>query len=223
MIRKVKKIVINFLLKLKFKRKRFCIFLRRVDISYSNLEGCNKIGSETKFISSSLGKYSYIGHNCFFIQTVIGRYCSIAKNVRIITGTHPINDFISSSPIFYSKTYPFSIFKGKKEKFSEIKYVSENIQCKIGNDVWIGEDVKIMGGVTIGDGAIIGTGSIVTKNVSPYSIVVGIPAKTIRYRFDKDIIDSLLQEQWWNLEINELSKYLKLDSKEKINNYFRNI
>lgn len=220
MFKKIKKLFSNLICKGYYKKKH-CIFLKNSIITNSTFAGYNKIGSNTKFLSSKIGKYSYIGHNCFFVETVIGRYCSIAKNVKVITGTHPINMFVSTSPVFFSNTYPFSLYKGKTGRFNEIKYVSENIQCKIGNDVWIGEDVKLMGGITIGDGAIIGAGSIVTKDVLPYTIVVGIPAKIIKYRFEKDIIEEMIKEKWWNYDLDELNKYLELDTVEKINSYFR--
>ena len=72
--------------------------------------------------------------------------------------------------------------------------------CIIGNDVWIGNDVRIIGGITIGDGAIVGLGAVVTKDVPPYAVVGGVPAKIIRYRFEQDKIEELLRDKWWNKE-----------------------
>ena len=79
--------------------------------------------------------------------------------------------------------------------------------AKIGNDVWIGEDVKIIGGVTIGDGAIVATGATVTKDVPPYAIVGGVPAKVIRYRFDMPTIDFLLKDKWWDKPVDWIKSY----------------
>ena len=115
----------------------------------------------------------------------IGKYCSIATNVIVDGGFNHNSSFVS--------TYPFYNMHGLGE---------QNIVCKgdvnIGNDVWICEDVIIMSGVTIGDGAIIGAKSIITKDVYPYSVVAGCPAKCIKMRFDANDINSLLLIKWWD-------------------------
>ena len=80
----------------------------------------------------------------------------------------------------------------------------------IGNDVWIGANAMILGGITIGDGAIIGAGAVVTKDIPPYAIVGGIPARIIRYRFPNDVINALLSSQWWNLSENILKSNIKV-------------
>jgi virginiamycin A acetyltransferase len=152
----------------------------------------------SSYYGISIGMYSYGG--CFSSENIqtgteIGRYCSIAKNVYIYTRNHPLN-YKSSHPFFFN---------------SRLKIVEKDLipttSIVVGNDVWIGVNVIILPSVSfIGDGAVIGAGSIVTKNVPPYAIVAGNPAKVIKYRFEPDRIDKLLKEKWWNRNINELRK-----------------
>ena len=118
----------------------------------------------------------------------IGKYCSIAQNVIVDLGWHHNTKFIT--------TYPLNVM------FEKLKHITGHPKSKgdiiIENDVWIGEGSIIMGGVHIGSGSVIGAGSIVTKNVEPYSIVAGNPAKQIRKRFSEDQINSLLKINWWD-------------------------
>jgi acetyltransferase-like isoleucine patch superfamily enzyme len=114
--------------------------------------------------------------------------------VKIGLGKHPSKKFVSTYPAFYnpdSKVGPIQTDKLKFQEFSPVK---------IGNDVWIGDRVLILDGVTIGDGAIIGAGAVVTKDVEPYSISVGIPAKPVRKRFTDEQISFLLKFRWWDKE-----------------------
>lgn len=132
-------------------------------------------------------------------KTTIGKYCSIARFVCIGTGQHP-TDLLSTHPMLY-KDMPYG---PNLPPECRCKYDDENPPCHIGNDVWIGRGAVIMDGLTVGDGAIVATSAIVTKDVPPYAIVGGVPAKLIRYRFPPDIIEALLELRWWDLPIEKI-------------------
>lgn len=131
-------------------------------------------------------------------HTIVGRYCSIAADVKVFNRNHPMN-FKSMHAFFFNPAL-------KCTKVDLVDYTP----LIIGNDVWIGDGVKIMPQVTnIGDGSVIGAGSVVTKNIPPYAIVVGYPARIVRYRFPKEIIEKLLEEKWWEKDIDEIKPFLQ--------------
>lgn len=202
----VKKIVRYLWLNLKLVNKKIK-FPFNSHISFSSkFEGQSKIGHGTYFVGS-LGYGSYIGSNCL-ISGSVGRFCSIASNVKVIYATHPIQKFVSTHPVFYSLLKQNGTTFVQKQGYDEFIYVDPigKIPVKIGNDVWIGDGVTIMGGVTIGDGAVVLTNSTITKDVPPYAIVGGLPARIINTRFDEETINLLLQYRWWDLDINWLKK-----------------
>ena len=133
-------------------------------------------------------------------RLTIGKFCSIAYNVTIMLGgNHRYN---------WCTTYPFSVLM---QEFSYIDgHSASNGDVVIGNDVWIGSDVKIMSGVTIGDGCVIAANALVTKDVSPYTIVGGVPAKKIKDRFTPDITKKLLEIKWWDWDKELIYKAIPL-------------
>ena len=168
-------------------------------------EGNNYLANNVYLSNSSIGYSSYIGNDSTLVNVSIGKYCSIADHVDAVCSTHPSSGFVSSHPAFYSTTHLCKAHV-TVNKFEEALKTSEGRTVKIGNDVWIGSHVLIMGGVTIHDGAIVGAGAVVTKDVEPYSIVVGIPAKVIKYRFDKNEIEYLKQIKWWDWDLEKISQ-----------------
>lgn len=141
--------------------------------------------SPENFEKNVLYHFPFIGD-----QLIIGKFCSIASDVQfIMNGGNHRTDWITN--------YPFPIFgEGWEVAMPEIWPDKGNLM--IGNDVWIGYNATLMPGVKVGDGAIIGAKAVVTKDVAPYAVVAGNPAKLIRYRFAPDVIERLLKIQWWH-------------------------
>jgi acetyltransferase-like isoleucine patch superfamily enzyme len=140
----------------------------------------------------TVADYSYIGYNTNIYHADIGKFCSISKDVCIGLPSHP-SKFISTSPIFVNRINGTGYTWSEQDIFDSVPQ-----KVIITNDVWIGMKSTIMGGVTIGNGAIVAAHSVVTKDVPPYAVVGGVPAKIIKYRFSEDIISELQQSAWWN-------------------------
>jgi acetyltransferase-like isoleucine patch superfamily enzyme len=149
---------------------------------------------------SPIGSYSYLGRNCLVQHATIGNYCSISHDVIIGLGTHPL-DMFSTSPLFYKANNTMKIRLVESDRdFQEYKPIT------IGSDVWIGARVIVLDGITIGHGAVLAAGAVVTKDVPPYAIVGGIPAKVINYRYPEDIRSRLLKTRWWDKNAQEVFK-----------------
>ena len=147
-----------------------------------------------------IGEHSYVCRKadlCSPDKIVIGDYCTIAGGTRFNPSKHP-KDWLSVHPFQYWKKCDPRLY-GNMTNDNPIYFDETPNNIKIGNDVWIAENVTIIGDVSIGDGAIIAFGSVVTHDVPPYAIVGGVPAKIIKYRFSQEIINKLLELQWWNL------------------------
>ena len=157
----------------------------------SFLEGYNILFYNTQVINSSIGKHTYIQKSSTVVNAEVGKFCSIASFVSIGPGVHKI-DGVTTHPAFYLKNTPLLL------TFSDTDIFESSKRTIIGNDVWIGEKAIILDGVSIGNGAVIASGAVVHKDVPPYAIFGGVPAKLIRYRFSEEIILKLLQSEWWD-------------------------
>ena len=200
----------NFYYKLHALKLRFCKRNLKIALSAQvrpNVEfGQNiKIGKNT-WLHGSVGSYSYIGEGCR-LNADIGKFCSISPNVKTVAATHPVN-FLSTAPVFFSSQRQCGVAFTKECAVEEGLYYDKEraVAVKIGNDVWIGNNVLIKSGVIIGDGAIVAAGAVVIKDVPPYSVVGGVPAKVIRYRFEQKIISELLEFKWWNRDIDYIKQ-----------------
>ena len=171
-----------------------------------------------KYIHMSYGKHVYgvplIWNDTSNANLYIGNFCSISQNVKILLGGNHRTDWVT--------TYPFGhINKDIFNKFDGIGHPSTKGDDIIGNDVWIGEGVKIMSGVTIGDGAVIANNSHVVKNIEPYSIVGGNPAKFIKYRFTSEQIEKLLQIKWWYWNDEKINEFTPLLCNNNIDEFIK--
>ena len=161
-----------------------------------------KLDRPYRVYNSSINRYSYLSVNSRVSYTEIGSFCSIGPNFLCGWGVHSVNG-ISTSPTFYSSKSYNGFSLSLNDKIDERKLIV------IGNDVFIGSNVTILDGVKVGDGAIIATGAVVVKDVPPYAIVGGIPAKIIRYRYSQEQINKLLIIKWWNWSHEKLQKVEK--------------
>lgn len=156
-----------------------------------------------------IGKYSYIRSGEIGSNTEIGSYCSISTNVVIAPESHPLK---------WLSTHPFQYGREMEKKFN---YADER-KTIIGNDVWIGVNACILKGICVGDGAVIASGAVITRDVPPYAVVGGVPGEIIKYRFEKEIIEELLNVKWWDKDW-DLIKTLPFNNIEKSIEKLKNV
>lgn len=164
----------------------------------STIHPTSKIESGSTIVSTNFDAHSFCGYDCTIINADIGKYTSIGSGVIIGGGSHPIN-WISTSPAFYEGKDSIKLKLSKHERDTPKRTILKN-------DIWIGDGVIIKQGVLIGNGAVVGFGSRVTKDVPDYAIVAGNPAKILKYRFDEELIEQLIQSRWWDHSEQDLKK-----------------
>jgi acetyltransferase-like isoleucine patch superfamily enzyme len=144
---------------------------------------------------------------------VIGNFCSLADGIDILLGGNHRPDWVS--------TYPFPAISHWPEAADIQGHPATNGDVIIGNDVWIGYKATILSGVTVGDGAVVGAGAVVTRDVPPYAIVGGNPARTIRMRFSDDIIQQLLEVRWWDWDLERIRRHIPLLMQTDISKFLK--
>ena len=166
----------------------------------------------------SYGKHTYGVPNILWqnndAQLIIGNFCSIAVNVNIYLGGNHRTDWVTTYPFGHINEHIFNNFNGNGHPSTKGDVI-------IGNDVWIGNNVTIMSGITIGDGVVIANNSHVVKNVEPYSLLGGNPAKLIKYRFSQEQIEQLLQIKWWYWDDNKINKFTPLLCNNNIDEFIK--
>ena len=174
-------------------------------------EGMNGIGSHSDFYGR-IGRCSYIGSNCH-ISADIGRFSSLGNGLSQIVETHAYKEpFVSTSPMFTSMKKQTGCTFAKKQMLGEYKFydMEREIAFQIGNDCWVGNDVCFIGGVHVRDGAVVLSRAVVTKDVPPYAIVGGIPARVVGYRYDEETVKFLLSVKWWDKPVEWLREHSDL-------------
>ncbi len=159
----------------------------------SQLGRYTEVGARTKIVETTMGDYSYIVNDGDVIYTTIGRFCSIAAQVRINPGNHPMWRASQAHFSYRASAY----FEGEQDEADFFNWRREH-HVTIGNDVWIGHGVVVLAGRRVGDGAVIAAGAVVSKDVAPYTIVGGVSAKEIGRRFPAAVGERLQRLGWWN-------------------------
>ncbi len=168
-----------------------------------------KLGGGNKFhknsiISGNIGYGTYVGPNSE-IYAKVGKFCSIGSYVHVILGRHPYTyPYVTTSPMFFSLLKQTGTTFAKIQSFSESKFATPEFPVLIGNDVWINSHVCIISGISIGDGAVVLAGSVVTKDIPPYAIAGGVPAKVLKFRYSNEDIQFLENLKWWDFPIGIL-------------------
>lgn len=198
----MKKTIKRLLLSLKNRNVKLC---SGSNVKYTaKFEGFNVIGKNSEF-EGFLGLGSYIGASSV-INGKIGRFCSIGSNVHFVVGEHPMK-YVSTSPSFYSNRGQNTLVLYHDKNYKEFRFVEPEMPVVIENDVWIGDGASIIHGVRICNGAVVLANATVTKDVPPYAIVAGTPARIIKYRFDEDVISQLLKICWWDKPLPWLKEH----------------
>ncbi len=175
------------------------ILLNPPALNHCSLDPTSKVCARSELTGCRVGRYSYIGYQCFMVNTQVGAFCSIADRCSIGGAGHPFQ-YVSSSPVFHEGK---NVLK-KHFSFHQMEITPKTI---IGNDVWIGQGAFIKAGVTIATGAVIGMGAVVTHDVGPYEIWAGNPAVCIRKRFEDEKVEELMASRWWEMEEAYLKDY----------------
>ena len=157
-----------------------------------------EVGARTKVAESSFGDYAYVVNDSDIIYTTVGKFCSIAAHTRINPGNHPLERVALSHFTYRSSSY------GLGQDDPEFFDWRRSFRCVMGNDVWIGHGAVVLPGVKLGHGAAVGAGAVVSRDVPPFAIVVGTPAKILRYRFAPEIIAALERIAWWDWTHDQL-------------------
>ena len=160
-----------------------------------------EIEERVALADSEVGDYSYVERHSEGIYTVIGKFTAIASSVRLNALQHPVDRITQHKMTYRANEY----FLGRKID-TEFRELRQARKVTVGHDVWIGHGAIILPGITIGNGAVVGAGAVVTRDVEPYAIVAGVPAKFLRWRFEQEIIEKIEALAWWDWRHDRLAE-----------------
>jgi phosphonate metabolism protein (transferase hexapeptide repeat family) len=169
----------------------------------SRLGAYTEVGPRTAIQETVMDDYSYITNDGNVIYSLIGKFCSLAAMVRINPGNHPMHRAAQHHFTYRSRQF------GLGEDDPEVFDWRRSEKVILGNDVWVGHGAVVLAGVSVGNGAVVGAGAVVTKNVAPYTIVAGVPAKVVRLRFPKEIQEAMERIRWWDWPHQRLKETMK--------------
>ena len=168
----------------------------------SRLGAWTEVGARTTLAEVEMGDYSYVVHDSQIIYASLGRFCSIASHTRINPGNHPLDRVALNHFTYRASAYGFGP--------DEAGFFDWRRSCRVtlGHDVWLGHGVIVLPGVSIGTGAAVGAGAVVTKDLPPFAVAVGNPARVIRFRFEEGVRAALLRIAWWDWPRERLAAVL---------------
>jgi carbonic anhydrase/acetyltransferase-like protein (isoleucine patch superfamily) len=163
----------------------------------TTIESPNSLGRGTTLLGCSLGRGTYIAGKTRLDRVRFGRFCSVGQELLIAEGRHPTRGFATTHPAFFSARRQAGFTYADAPVFDEVRQARDGWLADVGHDVWIGDRVTILAGIRIGTGAVIGAGAVVTKDLEPYGIYAGVPARRIGQRCSDEEARDLLESAWW--------------------------